>query len=60
MVPKAVFNGKDRMSKQPTHNLSACRFRQMANVGGKGLLTIQLYSNPNYCSGQNAVTLSPA
>ena len=33
MVPKAVFNGKDRMSKQPTQYLSACCSRQMANVG---------------------------
>ena len=38
VVPKVVFNGKDRMSKQPTHYLGACHSRQMANVGGYLLL----------------------
>ena len=38
MVPKAVFNGKDIMSKQPTQYFSACCSRQMANVGGYRLL----------------------
>ena len=52
MNPKAVFNGKERMSKQPTHNLSACRFRQMANIGGKGLLNgVYVYQTKSKCGG---------
>ena len=38
IVPKAVFNGKDRTPKKSTQYPSFCRFRQMANIGGKGLL----------------------
>ena len=33
------------MSKQPTHYLSACCSRQMANVGGKGLLLLPREDN---------------
>ena len=31
--------GKDRTPKKSTQYLSFCRFRQMANVGGKGLFS---------------------
>ena len=57
----AVFNGKDRTSKKPTQYLSVCLFHQMANVGGKGLLSLLQSSRYSpIIGGAMSVQLSPS